>query len=427
MLNGQELIDRMAWARNRSRRTFNGTREEFESIQYLIPVIRKLKLNTTVDVVNAYLNSISGNRAYYMGEATGTRSEELAEIPRPYFGCGWGSWNDFDYKLGIKRDVAAHGAIVPDELVCMARRYSLKYLLKLINSIRDIQVKFLDTVERSVGEGIRVPVKFSNGLKQLRDDLAALGSTGSARYEWHALYRKLKDARINIFPDVQEREWFNSAFARWSPTGEDVITAHDDYVGRVGSTYAGARRDCSKHSSNLNTARMDIGSLGALRELTYIAYPGNIECLEKCNFDALADAMEILQYAISRLYGICGADRLIDLETTAIYDKYSGSAKNLDESFYKLTPLAAILTAKCLSSSLYVDIDDNGPKTRNIKLWQYFEVPGTTIHMPDNDIAIFIDNEIQRQKDLVSTYIYQVAEKVSKENGCDHSCEEREG
>jgi len=425
MLNGQELIDRLKWARNRSRHTSNGTREDFESIQYLIPVIRKLKLDTTVDVVNAYLNNISGNGTFYMGETPGVRDNEPLESPQPYFGCGWGGWSTYDYKCGIKRDVAAHGAIVPDELVHMARRYSLKYLLKLLDSIRNLQGKFLDAVDTSVGEGIRVPVKFSNGLKQLRDDLAALGSTGSSRYEWHKLFLKLKDARINIFPDVQEREWFNSAFARWSPKGDDVVTAHDDYVGKFGGTY-GMRRGCTKYTSNLNTVRLDMGSLSALRELTYIVYPGNLDCLEKCNFDALADAMEILQYSISKLYGLSGADRLVDLESTAIYDKYAGSAKNLDESFYKLTPLAAILTAKCLSSSLYVDAaDGSSPQAWNVKLWKYFTVPGTTTHIPDNDIAIFIDNEIKRQKGLVSTYIYQVADKASKEDGCDRC--EREG
>ena len=426
MLNGQELIDRLRCARNRSRYTSNGTREDFESIQYLIPVIRKLKLDTTVDVVNAYLNNISGNCIFYMGETTCGGCSAPLEAPQSYFGCGWGcGQSTYDYKNGIKRDVAAHGAIVPDELVHMARRYSLMYLLKLIASIRNMQVKFLDAVSIIADEGIRVPVKFNNGLKQLRDDLAALGSTGRSGYEWHKLFLKLKDARINIFPDVQEREWFNSAFARWSPNGEDVVTAQDNYVGKSGGT-CGIRRGCTKYSSNLNTVRLDIGSLGALRELTYIVYPGNIDCLEKCNFDALADAMEILQYSISKLNGLSGADRLIDLESTAIYDKYSGSAKNLDESFYKLTPLAAILTAKCLSSSLYVDAaDGHVPQAWNIKLSGYFTVPGTTTHMPDNDIAIFIDHEIQRQKNLVSTYIYQVADKVSKENGCDRC--EREG
>ena len=114
------------------------------------------------------------------------------------------------------------------------------------------------------------------------------------------------------------------------------------------------------------------------------------------------------------------------MESTAIFDKYSGSAKNLDESFYKLTPLAAILTAKCLSSSLYVDADNEcGIKNRCVKLWKYFTVPGTATHMPDNDIAIFIDNELERQKDLVHTYIYQVADKASKE--CEHKCCEKEG
>lgn len=425
MINGQELIDRLRYARNRSRYASIGTKDDFESIQYLIPVIRKLKLDTTIDVVNAYLNNISGNGIYFGGETTGVCSSEVPEAPGPgcYFGCGWGGQGTYDYRHGIKRDVAAHGVTIPDELVCMARGYSLKYLLKLTDSIRNVQIKYLDAVETRVGEGIRVPVKFYNGLKQLREDLAALGSTGSSKYEWHKLFLKLKDARINIFPDVQEREWFNSAFARWSPTGEDVVTAHANCVGKSGSTYA-MRRDY-KHPNNINTVRMDVSSLSALRELTYIIFPGNLEYLERCNFDALADAMEILQYSISILCGISGAERLIDLESTAIYDKYSGSGKNLDESFYKLTPLAAILTAKCLSSSLYIDTSDTGgPQTWNVKLWQYFTVPGTTIHMPDNDIAIFIDHEIERQKDLVSTYIYQ-ANKASKENGCDRC--EREG
>ena len=425
MLNGQELIDRLRWTRNRSSYTSNGTREDFESIQYLIPVIRKLKLDTTVDVVNAYLNNISGNGAYYMGEAIGGCTSAPLEPPQPYFGCGWGGFSSYDYKCGIKRDVAAHGAIVPDELVHMARKYSLKYLLKLIDSIRNVQVKFLDSVNTSVGEGIRVPVKFNNGLKQLRDDLVALSASGSYRYEWHKLFLKLKDARINIFPDVQEREWFNSAFARWSPKGEDVVTAHDNYVGKLGGSCS-IRRGCTKCSNNINTVRLDVSTLSALRELTYIVFPGTIDCLEKCNFDALADAMEILQYSISTLRMIDGAERLIDLESTAIYDKYSGSAKNLDESFYKLTPLAAILTAKCLSSSLYVDATDgSSPQAFNIKLWQYFTVPGTTTHLPDNDIAIFIDEEIKRQKGLVSTYIYQVADKASKENERERC--EREG
>ena len=426
MLNGQELIDRLRRDRNRSRYASYGTRSDFESIQYLIPVIRKLKLDTTVDVVNAYLNNISGNGIYYMGESPGVCASKEAEVPWSgcYFGCGWGGQSTYDYRNSIRRDVAAHGVTIPDELVHMARRYSLKYLLKFIDSIRNVQIKFLESVEIRAGEGIRVPVKFYNGLKQLREDLVALGSTGSSKYEWHKLFLRLKDARINIFPDVQEREWFNSAFARWSPNGEDVITAHANCVGKSGGTY-GMRRDYSRHANNLNTVRLDIGSLSALRELTYVIYPGNIDCLEKCNFDALADAMEILQYSIATLCCISGAERLIDLESAAIYDKYSGSAKNLDESFYKLTPLAAILTAKCLSSSLYVDTSNTGgPQNWNVKLWQYFTVPGTKIHTPDNDIAIFIDHEIERQKELVCTYIHQ-ADKADKENGCDRC--EKEG
>ena len=411
MLNGQELIDRMRF-RIRSRFPISsGVREDFESIQYLIPVIRKLKLDTTVDVVNAYLNNINGGGAFYMGECPDVRASEPFENCIPYFGGGWSSCN---YTDGIKKDVAAHGAIVPDELMCMARRYSLNYLLKLIDSVRILQTKFLGTVNSSVDEGIRVPVKFSNGLKQLRDDLATLGYSRRPGYEWHKLFLKLKDARINIFPDVQEREWFNSAFARWSPKGEDVVTAHANQVGKSGETYG------------IRSVRLDPNLLGVLRELVYIVYPDNLDCLGKCNFDALADAMEILQYSISLMCCVSGASRLIDLESTAIFDKYSGSAKNLDESFYKLTPLAAILTAKCLSSSLYVDADNEcGIKNRSVKLWKYFTVPGTATHMPDNDIAIFIDNELKRQKDLVHTYIYQVADRASKE--CERKCCEKEG
>lgn len=422
MLNGQELIDRMRF-RDRSRFPISsGVREDFESIQYLIPVIRKLKLDTTVDVVNAYLNNINGGGAFYMGECPDVRANEPIEIHMPYFGGGWPSYNYTDW---VKKDVAAHGAIVPDELMCMARRYSLNYLLKLIDSIRILQTKFLGTVNSSVGEGIRVPVKFSNGLKQLRDDLATLGYSRRPGYEWHKLFLKLKDARINIFPDVQEREWFNSAFARWSPKGEDVVTAHSDQVGKSGETY-GIRSVRSCNTNNINSVRLDPNLLGVLRELVYIVYPDNLDCLEKCNFDALADAMEILQYSISLMCYVSGASRLIDLESTAIFDKYSGSAKNLDESFYKLTPLAAILTAKCLSSSLHVDADNEcSIRNRSVKLWKYFTVPGTTTHMPDNDIAIFIDNEVKRQKDLVHTYIHQVADKVSKE--CEHKCCEKEG